>query len=150
MPAEDTGKESKHVVPVAEMEHREGKERLADHGRREGEPPELGNSVDVDGAASAEPNRASRNVDQPTTQEAASLSQTSPSNPLPSAFELYPIPGTKETEAEDETDFEYQARRLQERRSMIAERKRLAEEEEQIAMEEEALRQKKAAKGGRM
>lgn len=98
-----------------------------------------------------------RTVDSPAVQH-TNTSDPSLAGPIPAASDLYPAPqpqfdepsavaatGTATTARYGETDFEYEARRLQERRAMIAKRKRLAEEEEQIAMEEEALRRKRAA-----
>ena len=66
--------------------------------------------------------------------------------PIPAASDLFPAPqGPKE---EEETDLEYSARRLEERRAMIAERERLALEKEQLALEEEALRRRRASRAG--
>lgn len=113
---DDARKSSKHVVAVAELEHREVREVLAeldDHETRQEEPSELGTPLHLDGGGSAEPNLAFRNGGQTTAQQSSPSPTASPSGPLPSALDLYPTPQTKKAGVDEETDFEYQARRLQ-------------------------------------
>lgn len=109
-------------------------------------------------------NTAASGADNTAATPAQSTSLNPPlAGPIPAASDLYPAPPPQSDDTsatfgaavaaaaaaqEEETDFEFQARRLQERRAIIAERKRLAEEEEQIAMEEEALRRKRVAAQG--
>lgn len=113
---------------IAEVEHRERTETVPelDDGARQ--PPHisaLGNTGSHHG------NDQAHLVGKPIPPKDISLpaSIRGEEGPLLSASDLHPAPQSEEAIAAEETDFEYQARRLRERRTMIAKRKRLTEAE---------------------
>lgn len=115
---------------MAEVEHREQTEAVPelDDGARQ--PPhisELGNTERHHG------NDQAHLVGKPIPPKDILLAASIRGGQglLLSASDLHSAPQSEEAIAAEETDFEYLARRLRERRTMSAERKKLAEEEKQ-------------------
>lgn len=126
---------------MPEMAHREPREAVL----------ELGTSDSKHGNDSA----SLTATVQPRRETAAHKSRVPPlAGPLPTPSDLYPSPPPESSDVPtapgaEETDFEYQCRRLKVKRALVAERKRLAEEEEHVAKEEEAVRRNKELTGVR-